>query len=101
MEFKNYLIKQLNENILFDPSQWPKRELLGRIVAVAIISVFLYKRFMHVEVYPGSLNKLIYFFQRFNSGEQAIFYTDVQIRFIWYLRLSPLTLLIMDVHWTP
>jgi protein-S-isoprenylcysteine O-methyltransferase Ste14 len=88
MEFKNYLIKQLNENILFDPSQWPKRELLGRIVAVAIISVFLYKRFMHFEVYPGSLNKLIYFFQRFNSGEQAIFYTDVQIRFIWYLRLS-------------
>ncbi len=88
MELKNYLIKQLNENILFDPSQWPKRELLGRLVAVTIISVFLYKRFMHFEVYPGSLDRLIYFYQQFNRGGQAIFYTDAQIRFIWYLRLS-------------
>jgi hypothetical protein len=88
MEFKNYLIKQLNENILFDPSQWPKRELLGRIVAVAIISVFLYKRFMLFEVYPGSLDKTISFYQQFNRGAKVIFYTDEQIMFIWYLRLS-------------
>lgn len=49
------LFRRLNELPVFDPSRWPRRELLARTTGTLICSLFVIHRFLRFHAYAGDL----------------------------------------------
>ncbi len=52
----NPLGHKINDLIVFNPSKWPAREIIGRTTALLFIAVFLYFKIVKFKNYPGYFN---------------------------------------------
>ena len=82
----------LNYLPIFDPSLWPKRELLSRIAAILIVAVFLFMKFYHYGRFPGSFHSMISFYLSLNKKFSGNLFSAYEINFIWGIRVASWTI---------
>ena len=73
--------------ILLDPSKWPRRELLSRLLAICIIACFLYAKLTTFYQFPGSLDGATRFFSGINQQMGYHQFGSAEITFLWLMRL--------------
>lgn len=82
------LMHRLNRSALFNPAQWPRRELLSRAAAITIILGFLGLRIYQFDRFPQSFQDTYHFYANVKSAMGGSVYSGWQIAAIWSLKVT-------------
>ena len=85
-------IVRLNYLPIFDPSLWPKRELISRIAAIVIVAIFLFVKFYHFDKFPSSFHSIKKFYLSLNKNFYGNLFKAYEINIIWGLRVATWTI---------
>ena len=81
-------IKRINFLPIFDTSILPNRELISRICAIILFSVFLLLKIRKFSLFPGSFSVLKDFFNSVNNNYGYEIYQSYEILLIWIVKLA-------------
>ena len=79
---------RIDQWLIFDPSRWPHGELIGRGVALSIISVFLVLRIYHFDRFPQSFEDAGNFYRAIRTATGQPVYAPWQISVLWAIKLA-------------
>ncbi len=87
LNLPDFLVR-LNYLPVFDPSLWPKRELISRIAAILIVAAFLFMKFYHFGRFPGSFDSINDFYLSLNKKFSENLFSAYEISFVWGIRVA-------------
>ncbi len=87
MEQYRKIVERLDRHILFNPLNWPGREMIGRVTALVLVAVFLYMKFTRFDLYPGSCRDTALFYRQVAPQAFGPALWEIGIVIIWVLKL--------------
>lgn len=98
------MLRRLNDLPVFDPSRWPARELLARVIGCVAIGAFILRRFLMLPSWPGYIREVDWarpYFAKLSFLPESLLarpfdlerryayfgYTSQQVRILWSLEL--------------
>jgi ABC-type spermidine/putrescine transport system permease subunit I len=78
----------LNNLPIFTPTRWRRRELVSRVCAIGVITIFLAIRLFRWEQYPQDYETVHHFYLSLRSATGDALYTETYIRSLWGLRVA-------------
>ena len=74
--------------IIFNPAQWPLRELISRTTALTIIAVFLVLRIYQFDRFPQIFDEALRYYGAFRTPTGSVLYNINDIRLLWGIKLG-------------
>jgi protein-S-isoprenylcysteine O-methyltransferase Ste14 len=79
---------RIDQWFIFHPARWPHGELIGRGVALTIITVFLALRIYHFDRFPQSFEDARNFYGAIRTAVGQPVYSPWQIAVLWGIKLA-------------
>jgi protein-S-isoprenylcysteine O-methyltransferase Ste14 len=81
-------LDRLDRSVVFQPTRWPYREQISRLVAVSIIAVFLGLRLYQFDLFPQHYPDALKFYGAFKTAAGQPLYSTGRIALLWWIKLA-------------
>jgi protein-S-isoprenylcysteine O-methyltransferase Ste14 len=81
-------LSRIDRWIIFNPAQWPLRELISRTTALTVITVFLVLRIYHFDRFPQVFDDALRYYSTFRTPTGSVLYDINDIRLLWGIKLG-------------